>query len=474
MTESSADALLKALQGAIEVSGETVNVVNEQALRGEAVDRLVWNAVFGDGVVRDVARWILWEAGQALGICPSSIHDLYMARGAGQVRPTFTVPAINVRGMAYTTGRAIFRAARRLNVSALLLEIARSEIGYTGQRPAEYVAVMLGAAIKEGFRGPLFIQGDHFQISARGYKSDPEKEIGAVKDLMKEAIEAGFYNLDIDTSTLVDLDHPTLDEQQRTNYELCARLTAYVRELEPEGINVSLGGEIGEVGGKNSTVEELHAFMQGYNRTLTGIYPGLPGISKISVQTGTSHGGVVLPDGTLAQVKVDFDALARLSRVAREKYHLGGAVQHGASTLPESAFGKFPECETVEIHLATGFQNTLFELCPEELRQEAFEYCNTHLSNERKTGQTDEQFFYSTRKKTLGPMKARWWNLPAEVENEIGRALEQRFAFLFEQLRVNNTRDLVARTVTPFRLHRPRPQAAVEHAGLEIAHDLSD
>lgn len=474
MKESSVDALLQALKGAVEVSDQTVTVVGEQALRGDAVDRLVWNAVFEDGVVRDLARWIIWEAGQALGICPSSIHDLYMARGERQIPSTFTVPAINVRGMAYTTGRAIFRAANRLKVGALILEIARSEIGYTEQRPAEYVAVMLGAAIKEGFRGPLFIQGDHFQISARGYKSNPEKEVGAVKDLMKEAIEAGFYNIDIDTSTLVDLDQPTLDEQQRTNYELCAQLTAYVRELEPEGINVSLGGEIGEVGGKNSTVEELHAFMQGYNRTLNDIYPGLVGISKISVQTGTSHGGVVLPDGTLAQVKVDFDALAALSRVAREEYHLGGAVQHGASTLPESAFGKFPECETVEIHLATGFQNTLFELCPEEMRQEAFEYCTANLSNERKASQTDEQFFYGTRKKTLGPMKARWWSLPSEVEAQIGATLEDRFAFLFEQLRVNDTRDLVARTVTPFKLHRPRPRAAVEQSELEIAHDLAD
>lgn len=474
MQANSVDALLNALEGAIEVSGDTLEVMNEQALRSEAVDRLVWNAVFADGVVRKVARWILWETGQALGIYPSSIHDLYMARGAGQIPPTFAVPAINVRGLAYTTGRAIFRAANRLDVAALILEIARSEISYTEQRPAEYIAVMLGAAIKEGFRGPLFVQGDHFQVSARGYKNNPEKEVGAVKDLIKEAIEAGFYNIDIDTSTLVDLDQPTLDEQQKTNYELCAQLTAYVRELEPEGINVSLGGEIGEVGGKNSTVEELHAFMQGYNRALSDIYPGLPGISKISVQTGTSHGGVVLPDGTLAQVKVDFDALARLSRVAREEYHIGGAVQHGASTLPESAFGKFPECETLEIHLATGFQNILFELCPGELRQAALDYCNEHLSNERKAGQTDEQFFYNTRKKTLGPMKAQWWNLPAAVQTQIGQVLEDRFAFLFEKLQVANSRELVTRTVAPFKLHRPRPKGEVEESALETAHDLSD
>src|SRR5690606_31778984 len=234
--------------------------------------------VFSDGLLRETARWLLWELGQALGIYPSSIHELYMAIGRGDAPHNFTVPAINVRGMNYNTSRAIFRAANKLDVGALLFEIARSEIGYTDQRPAEYVSAVIGAAIKEGFRGPLFIQGDHFQVSAKNYKGDPGKEVDAVKTLIKEAIEAGFFNIDIDTSTLVDLSYETLDEQQRANYEVCAELTKYVRELEPEGVTVSLGGEIGEVGHKNSTVEELHAFMQGYNRSVGNV----PGISKIS------------------------------------------------------------------------------------------------------------------------------------------------------------------------------------------------
>ena len=153
----------------------------------------------------------------------------------------------------------------------------------------EYTTSVLAAAIKEGFRGPVFIQGDHFQISASRYKSSPDAEVQAVKDLMVEAVAAGFYNIDIDTSTLVDLSFPTLDEQQRTNYTLCAELTQYVRTIEPAGITISLGGEIGEVGHKNSTVEELDAFMQGYRRVLPdSAAGGIPGISKISVQTGTS------------------------------------------------------------------------------------------------------------------------------------------------------------------------------------------
>ena len=143
--------------------------------------------------------------------------------------------------------------------------------------------------------------------------------------LIAEEIGAGFYNIDVDTSTLVDLSQPTLDEQQRANFERAAEITAFIRGLEPEGVTASVGAEIGEVGMKNSTVEELHAFMRGYNRSLAALGRHA-GISKISVQTGTSHGGVVLPDGSIADVKLDLQALAALSRVAREEYGLAGLL----------------------------------------------------------------------------------------------------------------------------------------------------
>ncbi len=473
MEATSVHELTTRLQPDITVEGDRVALNTPQALPRHAA-YLAWNAVFADGLVRDVARWILWELGQEVGILPASIHDLYMARGRGEAPTTFTVPAINVRGMTFTVARAAFRAANRLDVGALIFEIARSEMGYTSQRPAEYTSVLIAAALAEGYRGPLFVQGDHFQVSAKRFAEDPEGEVEAVRQLTAEAMAAGFYNIDIDTSTLVDLERPTLDEQQRLNYELCARLTAFVRSAEPEGITVSLGGEIGEVGGKNSTVEELRAFMDGYLRTLESVAPGQPGISKISVQTGTSHGGVVLPDGSLAQVKVDFETLARLGRAAREEYGLGGAVQHGASTLPDEAFDKFPACETLEIHLATGFQNIIYDLIPEEFRDHVYAFVRETFADEWKEGQTEDQFIYKTRKKAFGPLKREWWSLPAEVHERIGAALEAKFAFLFEKLNVVNTRGLVNRHTRRVTHRRPRPTEAREEAELHVGSDLAD
>jgi fructose-bisphosphate aldolase class II len=431
-------SVVRALGTAATIANGRLTVQDEPALASPMMDALVRLAVFGDATETDWARWAIWEAGRAVGTYSASIHDFYMARGKGKVKPV-TVPAINVRGASYDSARAIFRTAQKVKGGAFILEIARSEIAYTEQRPAEYVAVMLAAALREGHRGPVFIQGDHFQVNAKKYKADPVTEVAAVKQLATEAIAAGFYNIDLDTSTLVDLAHPTLDAQQRLNFEVGVELTRHVRGLEPKGVTISLGGEIGEVGTENSTVPELEAFMDGYNRTLKAQAPGMVGLSKISVQSGTSHGGVVLADGSIADVALDFKTLEDLSRVAREKYGLSGAVQHGASTLPESAFFHFPRTETAEIHLATGFQNMLYDHLPAALREEIYAWLRTNAADERKAGDTDEQFFYKTRKKALGPFKRKLWDLPADVKATLAAAYDAKFGFLFENLAVGGT-----------------------------------
>ena len=470
-------ALLEEVRDSVRVADDgAFHLVDEEALRSRGIERLAHAAVFAsDADVRDTARWLIGEAGRAVGVAPASIHELYLARGRGEVSG-FTVPAINVRASAFDTARALFSAARELDVGALILEIARSEIGYTDQRPAEYVAAMTAAAVREGWRGPLFVQGDHFQVNAKKYRADPHAEVQAVKDLIREALHAGFYNIDIDTSTLVDLAQDGLDRQQHTNYRLSAELTCYVRHYQPEGVTVSIGGEIGEVGTENSTPEELRAYMDGYNRELArlGEREGpQAGLSKISVQSGTTHGGVVLADGSIAEVAIDFETLRTLSEIARKEYGLSGAVQHGASTLPQSAFGKFPEVETAEIHLATNFQNLLYDHLPSGLRERMYEHCRQNFPDERKAGDTDEQFIYKARKKALGAFKRELWELPGGDRETVRAVLKETFSFLFTQLRVAGTAETVRRHVSLPEVRRAGP-SAMRFQAAQDDWDLSD
>ncbi len=449
-------------------------VIQDAAKLQSEIRKLAEVAALESGARQGMARYLVRLAAQALGIIPASIHDLYAARGRGKVPNTFTVPAINLRALTFDAACAVFRAAKALNAGPFIFEIARSEMGYTDQRPAEYVSSVLAAAIAQGYTGPVFIQGDHFQVSAKRYASDPEAEVKAVKDLIVEAIAAGFYNIDIDTSTLVDLSKPTIAEQQMLNTSLSAMYTAYIRSLEPKGVTISVGGEIGEVGGHNSTEEELRAYVDGYSKELEKAAPGAIGISKISIQTGTSHGGVVLPDGSIAQVSVDFDTLLRLSRIAREEYKMGGAVQHGASTLPEDAFGKFVESEAIEVHLATNFQNMLFDRLPNDLRSAMYAYLDEKSASERKPGMTDEQFYYKTRKNAIGPFKKQTWQLPAEKRAEISQAWEAQFLKLFTLLGLRDTRKYIEQTIQPVVVKPSLKYYMGEAVGVEDVSDLAD
>jgi fructose/tagatose bisphosphate aldolase len=456
---ATASELLALLTGLAHVDDDQLTIDDEQGFRDRGIRDLAWTAAFAtDPGATEAAQWVIWEASQALGAHSASIHELYMARARGEVSG-FTVPAINLRAQTFDMARVVYEAAEAGDVGAVILEIARSEQTYTFQRPIDFATSALAGAIAAGWRGPVFLQGDHYQFNAKKYGADPETMTEEIRRACRLAVDAGYRNIDIDSSTLVDLSRPTVDDEQRDNYQRAAELTALIRTLESDGVTISVGGEIGEVGKANSNEAELRAYLDGYRRELDARSPGAIGISKVSVQTGTSHGGVVLPDGTVGKVAVDFAVHERLGAVARTEYGLAGTVQHGASTLPDELFHRFQEVETAEIHLATGFQNLLYDhpAFPAELHEAIDHWCYSNAIDERKTDQTDQQFVYTSRKKTIGPFKRELWDLA--TKDEILAAQRAKIDFLFRKLGVDGGRAMVGRYIHPVPVHRPLPES---------------
>ncbi len=461
--------LMDEIKGILEWNEEgRFEVKDEQRLK-DILDDLVYTAVFSPTETKEAAARMIIGAGMALGIYPWSIYDIYMA--IPKLGLKFTTPAINLRTLPYLSAQAVFELVNENEGFPFIFELARSEMGYTDQTPLEYAANIVAAAIKKGYKGPIFLQGDHFQFSASKFASDPESEKQAIKDLILRALDGYFFNIDIDASTLVDLSKPTLDEQQKLNYTLTAEMTAFIRQHEPNILTVTVGGEIGEVGGRNSTPEDLRAFMDGYMRTLKelGDYKGL---GKVSVQTGTSHGGVVLPDGSIAKVKIDFNVHKVLSKILREEYGIGGTVQHGASTLPDELFDKFPESDAIEIHLATGFQNIVYEHMPEDLREEIYRWLKENRRHEWKEGQTEQQFLYKTRKRALGPFKRKIWDMPEDVKQKIYESLRKKFNILFSKLGIYGKRDALIGLLKPQPIWKPFKVGA--ETKVAAAEDLAD
>jgi fructose/tagatose bisphosphate aldolase len=456
---NSVPELLSRLTGIVHPADTGIEIDDVARLRADGIRDLAWTAAFAtDPTTIEAAQWLVWECAQALGARSASIQDLYMARARGEVHG-FTVPAINIRAQTFDMARVVYETAQTEDVGAVILELARSEQTYTFQRPIDYATAVLAGAIAAHWEGPVFLQGDHYQFNAKKYATDPEAMTDEIRRACHLAVDAGYRNIDIDASTLVDLSRENVDAEQRDNYERTAELVQLIRTLQADGVTISVGGEIGEVGKENSNEAELRAFLEGLNREPSRTGQAPLGISKVSVQTGTSHGGTVNPDGSVAVVAVDFSVHERLGKIAREEYHLAGTVQHGASTLPDEDFHRFRDVETAEIHLATGFQNLLYEdpAFPASLHEQIAAWCFANCADERKAGQTDAQFVYTTRKKAIGPFKRELWDL--ETKDAILANQAKKIRYLFHELGVEGSRAMVDRYVRPVILSRPVPAA---------------
>lgn len=465
--------LLALVENSLSVDGITVKVLDANKFRA-TIGKLVERSALASDSSVGWSRYLIRAAALELGVYPASIHELYMARGREEVPMTFTTPAFNLRALSHHAARAMFRAANKINGGAFIFEIARSEMSYTAQRPTEYVTNIIAAAVAEGFVGPVFVQGDHFQVSAKKYLANPEAELQAVRDLSLEAIAAGFYNIDVDTSTLVDIHLPTVEEQQALNSKLSAELSKFIRDNEPEGVTISIGGEIGEVGTTNSNEFELRAYMNAYNAYMKEIAPSKAGLSKISVLTGTSHGGTVLADGSLAEVTIAFDVLRDLSRVGRKEYGMGGTVQHGASTVPEENFNKFVQNEAIEVHLATNFTTMFFDNVPADFKKEMYTWLDVNAAADRKPDMTDEQFYYKTRKNAIGPFKAQSYALPEDAKAKLISAWEAQFDKLFNLLGVKDTKNYTDKYIKPVKVTPKLSDFVKQDAAAEDVSDLAD
>lgn len=408
----------------------------------KGIDSLIHNSVFASTEeAREQHRREIRRLAASQGAYPASIQGLYTAAGKGLYTGK-TVPAIGIRGMTYQVARMVFKAAVRHKVGAFIFDIACSEIAYTKQRPAEFAACVLAAAVKEAFRGPVFLQGHHFKVNPKRYASDAEKELAGIIELIRESVAAGFLNIQLDASTLSEIEGLAPGEEK--NCAVTAGVTSLIRGTEPAGMTVSVGGEIGDIASRNSRADDVRAFMGGY---LSRLAPGTPGISKISVQTKVGQKEVALRDGSTARVKIDFEALEETSRVARAEFGMAGAVQHGNSTLPDEALDVFPSKGVAEIHLATGFQNVIFDSrsFPQELLGRIDRHLLERYADERKPKDTQEQFLRKARKHAFGDFKEDLWGLSGGNLEGIGQELEANFSLVFQKLGVVDTTALVQR-----------------------------
>ena len=426
--------LLETIRPTAHVEDDRLVVDDEAAFRATSIRDLAWTAAFSDDPgTTGAAQWLVWEASQALGAHSASIQELYAARGRGEVSG-FTVPAINLRAQTFDLARTIFETAMSADVGAVILEIARSEQTYTFQRPIDFATSALAGAIAAGWRQPVFLQGDHYQFNAKKYAADPEAMTEEIRRACRLAVEAGYRNIDIDSSTLVDLSKPTVDEQQRENYVRAAELTALIRDARD----------------RRRDHQRRRRDRRGRPPELDG--RGAPGLhGRLPPRAGRARARRdrcqqgQRPDRHLARWRAAARRRRRRGQARLRRARASSARSPARTARPVPSSTARRPCPTScsiasrrsrrprsTSRPASRTRCTSTRPSPRRSTARSRRGCYANAADERKADQTDQQFVYTTRKKAIGPFKRELWDL--ETKDEIMAAQRRKIGFLFTEL----------------------------------------
>ena len=415
-----------------------------------------------DEATTAAAQWLVWEASQALGAHSASIQEPVRGPRPRRGAAASPCPAINIRAQTFDMARTMFEAAAaaRRRHGHLRARHAASRPTRTSARSTTRPRSSPGRSPRTG-TAPVFIQGDHYQFNAKKYAADPEAMTEEIRRACRLAIDAGYRNIDIDSSTLVDLSKPTLDEQQRENYVRGGRADG----ADPHARDATASRSASAARSARSATRTRRSRSSRPTSTATGAscdarQPGAAGISKVSVQTGTSHGGVPLARRRRRRGQARLRGPRASSARSRARSTAWRAPCSTARRrCPTSCSTASRRSRRAEIHLATGFQNALYEhpAFPDELHKaRSRRGARRERADERKEGQTDEQFVLHDPQEGDRAVQARAVGLA--TKDEILAAAHRKVSFLFQELRVAGTREMVDRYIQPVELHRPLPE----------------
>ncbi|PIE52501.1 ketose-bisphosphate aldolase [Candidatus Fermentibacteria bacterium] len=237
------------------------------------------------------------------------------------------VMACNIRNPLSAFG--LLKAAKKAD-SFVLLELAKSEAGYTGvtYRNLPLLAMHYSSILGDGMVYCLHM--DHFAIKSHS-------DLVSALDVVPGAIARGW------TSVAVDASHNHDWENLMYTRDLAMHIPSYI----------GLETEVGEIRGAGvlTTVEEAEYYISGLNSW--GVFP-----DYLAVSNGSKHGTY----DTSAGEDEGID-LARTKEIADAISKYGVTIaQHGISGTPLDKVGKFREYGINKGNVGTLWQNIVFGL----------------------------------------------------------------------------------------------------------------
>lgn len=347
------------------------------------------------------------------------------------------VMAANIR-ITHST-RGIMMAAKELD-AAVIFEIAKSEIGYTAQRPKEFYDMIVKTAQELEFDVPYVIHGDHITIK----ENTPEAVKGG-EDLIKEEIAAGFTSYAIDASHNFDVEAATVAEQLADNIDITTKLAGLIPE--EAGLEVEVG-EVGKVDKKTgekalTSVEEAETFVKAIKDA--GFSPNL-----LATNNGTAHGNIYDASGNIVeQVGIDID---RTKAIADAIAPYGVFVaQHGITGTPLNLMHLLIGAGVFKGNVGTNWQNIALETMPADLvaRMEEWTLSSKHAEKmkAKKPRISEKELCGKNIKHSIKEFKKEIDSLPADAVAKVDEASKASAMGFFKAFKAEGTASKVRKFI---------------------------
>ena len=339
------------------------------------------------------------------------------------------VMAANIR--VQRSARGIMEAAKELD-AVLLFEIAKSEVGYTAQTPADFYQNIVQTAEEIDFNTPYAIHGDHITIK----DTTPEAYKGG-EDLIKAELAAGFTSYAIDASHNFNINATDVKEQLKDNIEITKKLA----KLIPN--EYSLEVEVGEVGRTDpktgekdiTTVEEAFTFITALRDA--GIKPDL-----LATNNGTSHGNVFDKNGNvIAKIGID---LQRTKAIADAIKPMGVRIaQHGITGTPLEFIPRLLDCGIIKGNVGTNWQNISLDCIPEELKKKMEQWTlqspDAAKTKAKKPNITENELILKNIKNAIKPFKAELAAIPDSYKKKLDETTKKSAIDFFKAFNAQGT-----------------------------------
>lgn len=298
-----------------------------------------------EGLIKDNIRhlfYIIYRICWMQGIYFSSLQKMNQSQGNQSAFSKICIPVFDISELTFEQLQELTKAihgesSKKNSLAAFCIDFALDgEVDLPVQ-----LSRITAVALLHGYQGPLFLQADQLKFDALRFENDRENLLDELKSKTKQAIRFGIFNINYDASQLVDEEASRISEKMLMNLKMVALGTnLWVRNFQPNGMVVSVSGNLGGSDGSLPGEADVKEFLQRLLKEGSRLRFGVTGddISKIEI-----------PVTKINQESVSL--INQLNEVIRRDIKLGGVVIDTGTIRDMNAYLPYSDLRICELKM---------------------------------------------------------------------------------------------------------------------------